>query len=271
MHRIIFNFGPFTVTSYGVMLLIAFVVGIWLAEKRAEKYRVPREIISNLSIVLIITGVIGARFAYVFENMDYYVKYPGEILKVWDGGLIFYGGFGLAVLCGLIFLKKRKVKIAPVLDIVAPSIALGFFFARIGCFLNGCCFGKPTNLPWGVVFPENSPVGWVFNTPVRIHPTQLYESFAGLCIFITLLTFEKKKLFVRRILWKGYLFWLFLVLYSGWRFFVDFLRYYESKAYLLWGLTHNQLASIFVLLLSASVILAKVLRKINDELSETHI
>ncbi|MCK4353583.1 prolipoprotein diacylglyceryl transferase [candidate division WOR-3 bacterium] len=246
MYRTIFDLGPFAITSWGVMLVVAFVAGVWLAEKRAKKYNIPKGVITDLSLVLIIAGVVGGRTAFVFENWGYYIQNPGEILKVWEGGLIFYGGLGLAILCGIIFLKKKKVKVTVGMDVVIPSVALGIFFGRIGCFLNGCCFGKPTNLPWGIVFPHDSPAGWIFNEP--IHPTQIYSSLAGLCIFGILLVIERKKLF------DSYLFWMFLVLYSGWRIGIDFLRYYESKVYLLPSLTHNQVVSILILLLSIGVI-----------------
>lgn len=249
MFRVIFNLGGLSITSWGVMVVIAFAVGIWLAGKRALKYDIPKQIIGDLSVILILAGIVGGRLAFIIENMDYYSENPGQIFKIWEGGLIFYGGVGLAILCGIIFLKKRKVSVTKVMDVVAPTIALGLFFARIGCFLNGCCFGKPTNLPWGIAFPADSPVGWVFTGPVHVHPTQLYSSIAGLAIFGILLKLEKKVRF------SGYLFWMFLLLYSIWRFFIDILRYYEPKAYLFWGLTFNQLISILIFLLSIVIIL----------------
>ena len=260
MHRVIFSLGGLEVTSWGVMLVIAFVTGIWLAEHRAKKYEMPRSVIADLSLILIIAGVVGGRLSYILENLSYYAEYPGEIFKVWNGGLIFYGGIGLAVLCGIIFLKKRKVSVLRVMDIVAPSVASGLGFARIGCFLNGCCFGKPTNLPWGIVFPLDSPARWVFDEPISLHPTQLYSSLAGFCMFLILLIIEKYK--KKRA--PGYLFWVFLILYSGWRFFVDFLRYYDPKAYLVWGLTHNQILSILIFLGAVGVIL-------KNEFSKRHI
>jgi len=271
MHRIIFSLGGLQITSWGVMLVIAFITGIWFAEHRAKKYEMPRSIIPDLSLILIIAGVAGGRIAYIFENFSYYVEYPGEIFKVWEGGLIFYGGFVLAVLCGIIFLKNKKVpffagprhegiSMLKVMDIVAPSVALGLGFARIGCFLNGCCFGKPTNLPWGVVFPPGSPPTWVFDKPISIHPTQLYSSLAGFCMVLLLLIIEKNK--KKRI--PGHLFCFFLVLYSGWRFFIDFLRFYDPRAYIMLGLTHNQVASIFIFLVFIGVLL-------KNEFLERHI
>ena len=123
-------------------------------------------------------------------------------------------------------------------------MALGLGIARIGCFLNGCCFGKPTHLPWGVIFPADSPAGWAYEGVTRVHPTQIYETMAAVCMFLILLIAEKKHRPY------GYLFGLFLALYGGWRFFVDFLRHYDSKVYLFLGLTHNQVTSILIFLFS---------------------
>lgn len=250
MHRVIVELWGLSITSWGVMLVIAFVVGIWLAEKGAIKYGIPKTIIQDLSVVVIISGIVGGRVTYIIENWSHYAKYPGEMFKVWEGGLIFYGGLGLAVLFGIIFLKRKKVNILKVMDLIAPLIVLGLGLARVGCFLNGCCFGKPTSLPWGVVFPANSPPRWVFSEHIRIHPTQLYESIAGVCMFLILLMIEKKKRFS-----YGYLFGIFLATYGGWRFTTDFLRYYESKALILFGLTHSQIVSILMILVAVVLLI----------------
>lgn len=245
MHRIILDLGFISITSWGVMLAIAFVVGIWICDKRASKYNIPRLVIGDLIFVIIISSVIGGRLAYIIENFNYYLEQPGEIIKVWEGGMILYGGIGLAVLCGVLFLKNRKINIPPVMDIVAPPIALGLTFGRLGCFLNGCCFGKPTNLPIGVTFPTDSPAGWTFHSHTSVHPTQIYESIFGLCTFGVLL-FIEKKFFTGKKQGRGYLFWILLLMYSIWRFFIDLLRYHESNAYISAKLTHGQVVSICI-------------------------
>lgn len=246
MHREIFNLGALSITSWGVMLAIAFIVGIWLSDRRAGKYNIPRPIIADLSFVVIVSSVIGGRVAYVIENFSYYLEKPGEIFKVWEGGMILYGGIGLAVLCGIIFLKKKHISILAVMDVMAPSIALGLGFGRIGCFLNGCCFGKPTSLPWGVTFPTDSPAGWAFTSPTCVHPTQIYESIIGFCLFGVLLLLEKR-FFATKRQGSGYLFWILLGLYAIWRFFIDFVRYYESNAFVIGKLTHGQVVSVCIL------------------------
>ncbi len=264
MHRVILSMGGLEITSWGVLLVIAFIIGIWLAERRAEKYEVPKSIIPDISLIIVIASVVGGRLFYILENLGYYAKYPGEIFKVWNGGLIFYGGVGLSILSGIIFLKKKKISIFRTMDVVAPSVALGLGFARIGCFLNGCCFGKPTNLPWGVIFPPDSPPSWVIDTPIHLHPTQLYSSLAGFCMFFILLFIEKRvNNYQKRIGAAGCLWWIFLIMYSVWRFSVDFLRYYENEAYLIGKFTHNQILSILILLFSVGMLL-------KNEFSKRH-
>lgn len=259
MHRIILQFAGLTITSWGVMLVIAFLIGIWVAERRAKKYNISPSLIADLSVILIIAAIVGGRIEFIIENYSQYADNPGDIFKVWEGGLIFYGGFVLAIVCGIIFMKAKKISISDGLNLFAPSIALGLFFARIGCFLNGCCFGKETTSCLGVVFPADSPAGWVFKGETAVLPTQLFESLAGLAMFGILLLIEKKK----KKLNYGYLFWALLLMYSVWRFFIDFFRYYEQQAYIIGNLTHNQIVSIIIFIVSLAVIL-------KSELSQRH-
>jgi len=248
MYQTLFKIGPFPIRSWGVMLAIAFVVGIIMAQKRAKRYDIGPSFILDLSIIILISSIVGARLAYVIDHLDFYLHSPSKIFGEWEGGLIFcgglvfYGGLLLAIPVSIYYARKRKVNVHKLMDVLAPSLAIGLFFARIGCFLNGCCFGKPTNLPIGVIFPGDSPAGWLFNVP--IHPTQLYSSFAGLVMFLILRQLERVKKF------DSELFWYFLGMYGSWRFFVDFLRYYEQSEYVVFNLTFNQLISLLILTFS---------------------
>jgi phosphatidylglycerol:prolipoprotein diacylglycerol transferase len=194
------------------MIIISFTIGVWIAMRRSRKYDMPKSIIFDLSVIFIVAGIIGGKIAFILENINYYLRYPHKMFKTWEGGFIFYGGFIFAFLSGIIFLKVKKIKIFTVLDIFTPSIALGLGLVRIGCFLSGCCFGKPTNIPLGVIFPHNSPPSSILKKTIPLHPTQLYSSLVGICIFFILLRLEKKKKY------SGYTFGMFLVLYSIWRF-----------------------------------------------------
>ncbi|MDD2890685.1 MAG: prolipoprotein diacylglyceryl transferase [bacterium] len=254
MHRVIVNLGPISITSWGLSLALAFFIGIWLVDKRAQKYNISRPVIADLCFLIIISSVVGARGAYIIENFSYYSKQPMEIFKIWEGGMILYGGVLVAILCGIIFLSRKRINILSVMDIFAPSIAMGIGIGRLGCFFNGCCFGRPTNLPWGAVFPPDSPAGSAFQSGVHIHPTQIYESLVGFCIFGFLLLLEKIVPSITKKS-KGYLFWILLILYSIWRFFIDYIRYYESNAYIFVGFTHGQIVSICLLLVSVIAII----------------
>ncbi|HEC32564.1 MAG TPA: prolipoprotein diacylglyceryl transferase [Deltaproteobacteria bacterium] len=230
MHPVLFKIGWFEVHSYGLMLALSFLLGLLLVVRRAKAQKIPVNVVLDIATISVICGVIGSRFFYVIFHLDEFrgnwldtinpIQSSGEI---GIAGLTVIGGFLLALVTITFYLWRKNLPILKITDIFAPSVALGIFLTRIGCFLNGCCFGKPTDSPLGLVFPENSPAGFVFPN-IRIHPTQLYSSFYGLVIFIVLLISEKKfKKF------DGFTFFLLFILYGIARFTVDFFRYYENS------------------------------------------
>jgi phosphatidylglycerol:prolipoprotein diacylglycerol transferase len=209
------------------MLGLAFLVTIYLASKRASIFNIPEEAVSNLIILFLVSGVIGARIAYVLANMSDFAGRPLQILMISKGGLIFYGGFILASIAGVIFAKIRNLAILDTADIIAPFIALGHAIGRVGCFLNGCCFGRPTDSFLGVRFPH---------TFAKVYPTQLFSSAGLLIIFFFLLFFQSRRSF------KGEIISLYLILYGIFRFFIEFLR--GDLLPVFHGLTSTQLVSI---------------------------
>jgi phosphatidylglycerol:prolipoprotein diacylglycerol transferase len=217
---------PFTgitipIASYGVMLATSFLIGIYIAARNWEMLGYDPEFLINSSIYGMIFTLIGARLFYTIQNhYDYFsLSHPSKIInvfKVWEGGLVFYGGLIGGIGGMLFYLWFKKAAILDFFDSIAPSIGLGHFFTRIGCFLNGCCYGRPTDLPWGVQFPPGS-------NPARhysghIHPTQLYESFSGIILFVLLYYMFRKRKF------KGEVFFSYLLLYSVVRFTIEFFR-----------------------------------------------
>ncbi len=243
MLPVLLRVGNFQLYSYGVMLFISFVLGIYLVEQRAKRFGVDPKKITDLAIWVLVAVVLGSRLFYVAFHWGEFKNNLIDIIRFWGNppglsGLMFYGGFLGAFLAGLIFVWVNRLPLVKLLDSVAPAIVLGEGFTRIGCFLNGCCFGKPTNSCLGVVFPPNSPAGaQFFNQP--IHPTQLYSSFAGFILFLIALLLERKKLK------PGILFTTILILYSLFRFGIDFVRFYEDSANF-WG---NQVVSLGLTLL----------------------
>jgi len=192
-------------------------------------YRRRKSIESNqfttyLTLWILFSAIIGSRLLYIFLHWSEFEHDLVGTFAFWRGGLqglVFYGGFVAALALGLTFARMNRVPLLNLLDAATPSIMLGEFFTRIGCFLNGCCFGRACGLPWAVTFPRDSPA-LVVGGPV--HPTQLYSSLAGLILFGIALLFERRK-------WRsGMLFGVMLILYSAFRFLIDFVRYYENSA-----------------------------------------
>jgi len=199
------------------MMAVAFLVATYVAYLRAKREGVPSQIVFDLSLYMLISGLLGARIFHIIQHIRSYSSFI-DALKIWEGGLTYYGGFIPAVIVGVLYLYFKRVWVAKVADIVSPPLALGIGIGRIGCFLAGCCFGKPTSLPWGVIFPEGSPAWMVFGSQ-KVHPTQIYSSIFLLCVFVVLLLLRKKK-------FPGQLFLSFVIIYALYRFFIDFLRYY---------------------------------------------
>jgi phosphatidylglycerol:prolipoprotein diacylglycerol transferase len=219
---ILIQIGELAIPSYGIMLVISFLMALWFAKRHAKNFNISPIIIENLAFYLMLGVIIGGRMLYVISHWSQYENHLLDIFAIWKGGMMFFGGFVGGFIAGMLYLKKEKLSVLQVTDIVAPAIALGHFFTRIGCFLNGCCFGKPSNLPWAVKFPENCVAGNQFNVP--LHPTQIYSSLFGLALFFFL---GKRLLSQHR---TGEVFSLYLIFYGGFRFGIDFIRYYEDRA-----------------------------------------
>ncbi len=242
---------PIQIRSYGVMLMLAFAAGIFVAMRRASFYRIDPPSIIDLSLFILVGSLVGARVCYVLLNWgaEFAEEAPREVLSVWEGGLSFHGGLTGGVLGGLLFCRWRRVRPSLVADLVAPSVALGYAVARLGCFLNGCCHGGPTNLPWGVDFPEPADQ---LQLHVCVHPTQLYSSLGSIAVTVLLLWL------VPRIRVPGHLGLWYLVFGSVLRFFVEFLRRgYTAHP---WGplpaLTQAQAASVALIVVSLAIIVA---------------
>ncbi len=162
MHPIAFHLGPLTVHWYGIMVAGAFLAGLWTASLRARRANIPGERIADIVLWLMVGAILGARVVYVTTYwQDEFANQPlSEIFMIQHGGLVYYGGLIGATLAGFIYIRWKQLPLWKVADVLAPSCALGNVFGRIGCFLNGCCYGRPTDLPWGVSFPPAT------NTPV---------------------------------------------------------------------------------------------------------
>ncbi len=215
MHPVLFKLGPLTIHTYGFFVAMGFVAGILLAKNEAKRLGEDQEKIMDLFFYILIAAIVGSRLFYVAINFKMFLSDPLEIFKIWNGGLVFYGGFIAALIIGLIYLKKNKMPLWKTADIAAPSLALGQFFGRLGCFSAGCCYGKACDLPWAVTFAHPDTLA---PTGIPLHPTQLYHSLSNLTIFIILFFFRSRKKF------DGQLFWLYMFLYGITRSFIEIFR-----------------------------------------------
>ncbi len=257
MCPVLFKIGPVSIKSYGLFLVFAFIAGIILALWRGKKKGVRPEKIIDLTLLVLISSLVGSRFFYVVYHLDEFQGHFWDVINPFQssgeigiGGLSMMGGVVLSIVAGIIYLFLKKMPVWKIADIVAPSFALGLGFARIGCFLNGCCPGKVTDSFLGVVFPPDSFAGYFF-PGTRLLPTQLFESLAGFVIFSLLILSERFKTF------EGFTFWLMLVFYSVWRFIIDFFRYYEqSMVVASFGsirFSANQVLSLLIFIISISM------------------
>ena len=251
MHPTLWKFQGIELNSYGLLLAIAFLLGIQIFVSRARARGVPEEPMQTLSLWLLVLAIVGARALFVVTHWADYASDPLAILRLWEGGLILYGGYVFAIAGGILYLRRRGIRVWRVGDAAAPSMALGIGIGRLGCFMNGCCFGLPTTLPWGVHFPAESVPSFVF-PGVPLHPAQLYLSLAGLGIFFWLLAADRKPRF------EGWLFWTYIAIDAALRFVLDFTRYYDSSSAIgsLGGLSFNmnQVLSVALILLSLAML-----------------
>lgn len=231
MYPQICKIGPFTLYSYGLMLAVAFMTSSALLILQAKRKNFNPDVIFNFAFLVFISGIIGARIFYIIENLGYFANNPLEIIMLQHGGLSWFGGLISGVFAGLLYLKNRRLAIYKVLDLIVPYVALAQAIGRVGCLLNGCCFGKISN--FGIYFPVHQ--------SVRI-PTQIYSSLVLILIFIFL------RLLQERPHRDGEIFFTYLLLYSLKRFFIEFWRADNDIIFL--GLTLFQLISLAVLFLS---------------------
>jgi len=215
MHPILFRWGPLTLYTYGLLMALAFLSGLLLATRQAEKEGIEPQLIIDLSFYLIMGALVGSRLFFVLLNYPYYSAHPLAIFQIWEGGLVFYGGLLGAAFTSAIYIRIKGLPFWQLADVFAPSIALGQAIGRWGCFFAGCCYGRPTDLPWAVVFHHPKSLAPL---DLPLHPVQLYSSAKDLVIFLFLIWQQRKAHPA------GQLFWTYLLLYSGLRFIVEFFR-----------------------------------------------
>jgi len=263
VHPIGFNFGPLTIRWYGVMVALAFLFGLWTASRRAPRDHIAAERIVDAGVWILVGAIVGARFLYVVSYWNTLFEtplWPGapwtEIFMVQRGGLVFYGGLIGASLTCILYSRATKLPLWKLADILAPSIALGYVFGRIGCFLNGCCYGRVCELPWAVRYPNQSDI-WrrhfesgmatADSRSAPLHPTQLYDSLLNLALYAGLAWLFRRKKF------DGQVFAVYLLCYAVTRSIVEMFRGDYAAAQIRGGLTPAHLISVAIFLVGAAL------------------
>jgi len=220
MHPVLFEIGGWPVYSYGVLLAAAYLAGLQMAVVRARHAGLDGAKVMDFGIYLIIAALVGAKLMLVVVDFNYFRQNPRELLSLARAGGVFYGGLIAAVVVGFWMVRKYQLPFWTTGDLMAPGIALGHVIGRMGCLMAGCCFGRPSSVPWAITF-TNPAAALNVGTPLGIplHPTQLYDAGAELLILVFLLVTERRgKTF------PGRTFFLYLLLYAISRFIIEFYR-----------------------------------------------
>ncbi|MFH1122934.1 MAG: prolipoprotein diacylglyceryl transferase, partial [Pseudomonadota bacterium] len=211
----LFSIGPLTVHTYGLFVAIGFAVALLVTLKTGKTQAVAPKLVLDMAFFMILWAIIGSRLLYVLNHFAYYRTHPAEIVKIWQGGLVFSGGLVAVIGVMIWYLKRHHLSFWTVGDLWAPGVTVGQAVGRIGCFMAGCCYGRPTDLVWGVVFNHPQSLAPLH---VPLHPTQLYATLSGFMIFVILLLLGARKRF------EGQVFVWFLILHSTARLLIERFR-----------------------------------------------
>ena len=244
MDPVCFHIGSRPIYWYGVLVALGFLAAVAHWNVLGKKDGRPAGFGSELGFWIMLSGILGARVAYILANLGVYIENPVEIIRLDKGGLVFYGGFIGAAVCLVFLARGRKEPLLKLADFTVTGLPVGHAIGRVGCFINGCCYGSVTTAPWGVCTAD----------AVR-HPTQLYEAAFNLCVYGLLLWFfPKRKQY-------GQVLALYLLAYPVGRFLLEFLRGDERLRWL--GLDVAQVVSLTLFAIGA--ILWRALREKKRE------
>ncbi len=253
MYPRLLELGPITVYSYGVLLASAYLLGLYMAVRRARRYGIDSDRVLDLGIYVIVSALVGAKLLLLIVDFDYFRQNPAELWTLVRSGGVFYGGLVVAFAVALWYVRRHKLPVWSTADAIAPGIALGHVVGRMGCLLAGCCYGRAATLPWSVTFTDPFAASNV-GTPlhVALHPTQLYDAGAELLILIFLLATER-----RGRPFPGRTFWFYILFYGVSRFAIEFYR--GDPRGMMWGLPTSQIISL--VMVPIALVMLAVLRR----------
>jgi len=249
MYPELFSIGPITVYTYGVLLAASYLLGLQFAIARARRWGLDEKRVLDLGIYIIIAALVGAKLLLVITDFGTFRASPADLLSLARSGGVFYGGLITAVGVAFWYIHRHGMPFWTTCDAFAPGIALGHVTGRLGCFAAGCCYGRPTNVPWAVIFTSPQAAANV-GTPLGIplHPTQLYESGAELLILIILLATER-----RGRPFPGRTFWLYMILYAISRYIIEFYR--GDPRGVIFGVSTSQFISLLLAPLAIAMLI----------------
>jgi phosphatidylglycerol:prolipoprotein diacylglycerol transferase len=240
LHPVLVEFGSISIRFYGLMYVIGIVLAMLMLPRETKRKGLPLsdDAVANFVLLLVLGGIVGARLYYVAFNWDYYGADLSQIPALWRGGLAIHGGLLGGLLAGVWFARRHQIPLLRLGNTIAPNLILGQALGRFGDFMNGDAHGMPTDLPWGVVFAPETPAGAQFGA-APLHPVMLYEMAINLSIFAALWKLRTRPFR------DGFLFGLYLLLYSGGRFVVEFFR---ADSLMLGPFRAAQVVSLLVIL-----------------------
>jgi phosphatidylglycerol:prolipoprotein diacylglycerol transferase len=215
MYPVLFKIGGFAVHTYGVFIAIAVLAAMIISRYEAKRLGVDPDKIVDACFYVIIAAIVGSRILYIFTNLEFFLEAPLEMFKIWNGGLVFYGGFIGALVVVVIYLKVYRLPLGKSADIAALALPMGHFFGRIGCLFAGCCYGKICSYPWAISFRHPDSLAPLY---VQLHPTQLYSAGSNFFIFIVILILRRFKQY------DGQLFWIYFAMYGINRSVIELFR-----------------------------------------------
>jgi len=254
MYPILFHFGIFTIYTYGVFVALGVISGITVAKFEAVRVGVDPDRIMDLCFYVILSAIIGARLLYVATNLNFFMHYPLEIIKIWNGGLVFYGGFIAALIAAVAVIRAYRLPLGKTADIAGLSVPLGHFFGRLGCLSAGCCYGKACSLPWAITFHNPNSLARI---GVPLHPTQIYSAMSNLSIFIILFFIRKHKRF------DGQIFWLYVLMYGVLRSIIEIFRGDFRGAYIFGVLSISQAIGLSMAVLALAMLVILYTRSVR--------
>ena len=241
MRPVLFTLGPFQISSYPVMICAGACLAIWLTLREVDRLGLERNLYLKVCLIAFVGGILGARIMNCLVFFDLYRGKPWwKLLALWEGGLAMYGGILLALALCCLYVRHQGLSFWRAADTLGPPWMLLLIGGRIGCFLNGCCYGKPTAVPWGLAFRSSAGISGFH---VTRHPTQLYSVAAALAIFLIMWRLRKKSRF------QGQVSLVFFLLYPIARFFIEFFRDDPRGMWRFFGLftlSESQIISVLV-------------------------